>query len=40
MNKLALAAVAFVALGAGATLPVYARITANGPQFTGIAESF
>jgi hypothetical protein len=37
MNKFALAAVATAALGAAATSPAYARITANGPQLTGIA---
>ena len=41
MNKFALAAVATAALGAAATSPAYARITANGPQLTGIAlQSF
>jgi hypothetical protein len=41
MKKLALAAVATAALGAAATSPAYARITANGPQLTGIAlQSF
>jgi hypothetical protein len=37
MNKFALAAVATAALGAAATSPANARITANGPQLTGIA---
>ena len=37
MSKFALAALAAVALGAAATSPAYARITANGPQLTGIA---
>jgi hypothetical protein len=37
MNKLALAALATAALGAAVTSPAYARVTANGPQLTGIA---
>jgi hypothetical protein len=37
MNKFALAAVATAALGAAAASPAYARMTANGPQLTGIA---
>jgi hypothetical protein len=37
MNKFALAAVATAALGAAAASPSYARVTANGPQLTGIA---
>jgi hypothetical protein len=41
MNKFALVAVATAALGAAATSQAYARITANGPQLTGIAlQSF
>ena len=38
MNKLALAAVATAAFGAAAASPSYARVTANGPQLTGIAQ--
>jgi hypothetical protein len=37
MNKLALSAVAVVALGTAVTSTAHARITANGPQLTGIA---